>query len=354
MKKMRNKTLLLLFTSFIFLSCDNTSKSDKLIQKAWLQKGFTFGSYKAKSIFDEAIEVAPGYYKAYYNKGLSYLLDKENGHVDIIDGDRSVSSNEFKDAVDKFNKVIELNTKLHEVYYYRAIAHYFLKEYNLAIDDIRFYLDNEQYPIRDSKLLLSVFLYKTNHFKELIRLLNNDFTPEALNLKGKSKVKINDIHGAIADFSESIKLVDDEECYSFSKIRFYNNRGIAYVKIKKYEKALGDFNKAYNSNYISKEDSKDFFKFSDSFHGDKGAISMAYITLCLYELDAIKFYNFNYTLAGSYRISQELNNHNFIIPLIYANIYFDKGYIASACEAWSKSGELGSDEAYELIKKYCN
>jgi hypothetical protein len=55
-----------------------------------------------------------------------------------------------------------------------------------------------------------------------------------------------------------------------------------------------------------------------------------------------------------------------IVPehyLIYANIsnslyfrglaYFKQGNKTKACEDWSKSGEQGKAEAYEMIKKYC-
>jgi tetratricopeptide (TPR) repeat protein len=108
---------------------------------------------------------------------------------------------------------------------------------------------------------------------------------------------LHDYAGAISDFTTSIELDESyNHGYSLEYWTSYVDRGDSKSKLEDYRGALSDYNKAIQ---INKE------------------IGRPYI-----ERGIIK-YNF----------LQDLNG---------------------ACEDWSKAGELGRSDAYDLIQEYCN
>jgi tetratricopeptide (TPR) repeat protein len=92
----------------------------------------------------------------------------------------------------------------------------------------------------------SVFSYSVNN----ILMANAGFVAQnyisdpdlnELLLQGMEKGIQGDYQGAIADFTEVIRLSPNE-------VEAYYNRGIAYAKLNNYREAIADFNQALNLN----------------------------------------------------------------------------------------------------------
>lgn len=140
--------------------------------------------------------------------------------------------------------------------------------------------------------------------------------------RARVKSALGDSKGSIEDNNKVIELKSD-----FSMA--YNNRGWDNYLLKNYIEALKDFNKAIELDprndvaYDSRQETK--FALND-FAGCMEDCNMA-ISL-------------NPKLANSY--------------FFRGKIYFKNGDKTKACENWSKAGQYGIMEAYELIKQNCN
>lgn len=139
--------------------------------------------------------------------------------------------------------------------------------------------------------------YMQKDYKEALM----DFTKESkmkpeeckpLQMKGLCKMMLEDYYGAIQDFTHALAKKDNEVLIA----NLYFNRGRAYLRIKQFENAFADLNKAISH--------------------DEG-LGQAY------------FYRSQYYF-------EHLNNKE------------------KACLDLSKAGELGVDYAYDLIKQICN
>lgn len=140
--------------------------------------------------------------------------------------------------------------------------------------------------------------------------------------RARVKSALGDLDGDIADNNKVIELNPE-----FSMA--YNNRGWAKFQQKNYIDALKDFNIALEldpNNYVA-YDSRQETKFAlNDFAGCMEDCNMA-ISL-------------NPKLANSY--------------FFRGKVYFKNGDKTKACENWSKAGQYGTMEAYELIKQNCN
>lgn len=140
--------------------------------------------------------------------------------------------------------------------------------------------------------------------------------------RARVKSELGDLDGDIADNNKVIELNPE-----FSMA--YNNRGWAKFLQKNYIDALKDFNKAIElepRNYVA-YDSRQETKFA--LNDFAGSMEDCNIAISL-----------NPQLANSY--------------LFRGKIYFKNGDKVKACENWSKAGQYGKMEAYELIKQNCN
>lgn len=151
-------------------------------------------------------------------------------------------------------------------------------------------------------------------------------TAEEFYKRGYEKTDLKDFVGAIIDFTKAIELKSDY-------VSAYNDRGIAKIQLEDYRGANLDFQKAY------------------IFNLDK-TVSDAQIC-----------YNIGYVMA---KLQDYINAIGILNEAIKYNSKYIDAYLLiglaklklsqkeNACLDFSKAGELGSEEAYKMIKKYCN
>jgi tetratricopeptide (TPR) repeat protein len=126
--------------------------------------------------------------KEYYNKGYNFFLN-----------------NDYEKAINYFNKTIKVSSDAFEVYYLRAISNDALGNYSDAINDYD--------KIVDVKYMKRHLIY---------------------NNRGLAYTKLNNVNGAIADFTKAIEIKPD-----FAMA--YNNRAYQYEKNEDYKNALKDY-----------------------------------------------------------------------------------------------------------------
>lgn len=142
-------------------------------------------------------------------------------------------------------------------------------------------------------------------------------------VRGSSKNNLQDYLGAIADYSKAIELSPK------NSVTYYF-RGRAKFELKDFIGAIADYSIAIELNPKNPQDTymlravakcelKDF----------RGAIADCSKEIVLNPKD-----NYAYYFRGIAKINV--------------------GQKDSACLDWSKAGELGEADAYEMIKKYCN
>lgn len=164
------------------------------------------------------------------------------------------------------------------------------------------------------------FLQAIENFDKVIEL-----DPENINAyfnRGRAKSAIGNQKESISDYNKVLEL--DPE---FSMA--YNNRGWSNFLLKNYIEALIDFNKAIEldpKNYVA-YDSRQETKFAlNDFVG------------CLEDCNIA--ISINPKLANSYYFK--------------GKVLFKNGDKSGACESWSKAGQFGKMDAYDLIKVNCN
>lgn len=140
--------------------------------------------------------------------------------------------------------------------------------------------------------------------------------------RGSLKSEMGDFKGEIEDCNKAIELKQD-----FSMA--YNNRGWAKFNLKDYIEALKDFNKAIeldSKNWVAYDSRQETKFILNDYDG------------CLE--DCNKAIELNSKLANAY--------------FFKGKVYFKKEDKKKACENWSKAGQYGKMDAYELIKQNCN
>jgi tetratricopeptide (TPR) repeat protein len=239
------------------------------------------------------------------NPRLSFLLE---------DAHNKWRSDDYSEAIKNLDSVIDEDT-LHcsWPYSHRAFLKVLNKDYLGAISDYTYAIENEKH---------CVFYFKQDGLKvgsvdvPIVRLYFE---------RGKVKIKTEDYMSAISDFNEVIKINK-----TFSEA-FYERGNVKYF--------LGD---------------------------DRGAISDYNIVLNLKPT-----FPYNYNLYF-YRGCAKKNLKDYQGALLDLNKYIERnkeddyGYLIrgiiqlnlnqkdKACMDFSRAGELGNSEAYDLIKKYCN
>ena len=208
-------------------------------------------------------------------------------------GKEKAKSNDYAGCITVMNMVITAMPNFDSAYYLRGLAKFGLKDYIGSITD----------------------------FNKAIEINPNDKKDYCY--RGMAKTELQDYRGAILDLT---KAIDMDSNYFLA----YHFRGLSKSSLADYRGAIADFNKVVSGNssyvphsYSSMASAK--FKLED-FKGTIDAADMAI------RLDS--------TLAGPYQIRG-------LTKLLMEQK-------DSGCLDLSKAGELGSPEAYELIKKICN
>ncbi len=176
--------------------------ADILSATDWYEKGYNLGisgNYKeALNAFNKAIELNPQDAAAYSSRGLTYYF-----------------LGKYQQAIKAFNKAIQIDPQLDIAYNNRGITYAELGNYKQAIND----------------------------FTKSIEL-----NPQRANLyynRGLAYHKLGNYQQAINDYTKAIQGdVIDKLIDRLQDTWVYSNRGLAYHKLGNHQQAINDFNKA--------------------------------------------------------------------------------------------------------------
>jgi tetratricopeptide (TPR) repeat protein len=172
----------------------------------WMQCGYWNNSM---TLFAHTLQVTKDNYLAHYNLGCS-LFDE----------------GKIEEAIDNYNKAINIKPDYIGAYNNRAVAYHKLGHYQRAIEDynqtIRLKPDNDlaYYNIGLSYIGLGQYQLAINNFNEAIRL--NPNYARAYNNRGISYNELGQYQLAIDDFNKAISIIP-------YYVKAYNKRGNAYL-----------------------------------------------------------------------------------------------------------------------------
>ena len=254
-----------------------------------------------------AIQFEKGYigekeniYELYVLNNISLLNNNiENKNVNLVSNITTLLENanlklqqkDLDGAIEDYTNILTLDPKNDLAYQNRGFSYGLLKKYTEAMSDI-------------------------NNAIEI-----NPYNSFAFYLKGLIKQDLQDNRGAIFDFSKSIELNPKNS-------EAYCSRGVSKYVLKDYKGAIFDFTKAIeiNPKYA------DGYFYRGNVKGD------------------IKDYQ---SAINDFTKALEINPK-------YAEAYYYRGLAKIklkkknfGCLDFSKAGELGFNEAYDAIKKYC-
>src|SRR5208282_248957 len=121
--KIRYSSLVFILGALLIIAgCADNKTINRLNANKWFETGRQAGIAnrwnEAIDAFNKALELNPKYAAAYYNRGAAYYY-----------------LGSYNQAIADYNKAIELNMKDAMVYYNRGSAYYSLGKYDLAIAD---------------------------------------------------------------------------------------------------------------------------------------------------------------------------------------------------------------------------
>ena len=165
----------------------------------------------------------------------------------------------------------------------------------------------------------SLALVEARDYKSAIKsitsyLKENNTSPEAYFLRGKSYHELGILDKASADYKKSIEL-DPRSSY-----KAHNNNGLIYGEINSYELAIESFTKAIKANPKSKE-----------AYNNRGVAKAASGDTN----GAVKDFSKSINIDNTYL--EPLLNRSFVYEM--------KGQLDKACSDWKAAGKMGSKNA---------
>jgi tetratricopeptide (TPR) repeat protein len=241
-------------------------------------------------------------------------------------GNRKLKERDFNGAINDYTELISLNPTFPQTYRNRGYAYETLGKHTLALNDLNKFIEM----VQDDAFAFETrgwIKYHLNNYSGALADFNMQIELDptksvAYYNRGSAKSELGDNIGAITDYTKSIEL---NSTFSMA----YNNRGWAKFKLKNYNDAIKDLNKAIEldeNNWVA-YDSRQETKFA--LNDFKGCIE-----------DCNKAISLNQKSSNSY--------------FFRGRAFYKQGNKIKSCEDWSKAGELGKSEAYDLINKYCN
>jgi tetratricopeptide (TPR) repeat protein len=120
--------------------------------------------------FNKAIELDKTFYQAWYSRGV--LLLKRTKDIYLGPGSLDLSEEskkQYKEAIESFNKTIEIEQKYHRAWYYRAECYAIIQEVDLAIKDLKQAIDlNHEYKTKAKTNTYFDEIREDERFKKLI------------------------------------------------------------------------------------------------------------------------------------------------------------------------------------------
>jgi tetratricopeptide (TPR) repeat protein len=232
----------------------------------------------------------------------------------------------LEEAIEDCSKLIEIEPKNPNGYLYRGWVKYLFEDYVGAIYDFNEVINLspqniKAYSLRESsRLFLQDYQGVIQDSTIIIELEPNNIY--AYMDRGKAKFFLDDNRGAIDDFNKVIEL-------SGERHEAYLYRGLSKFQLKDHRGAILDFSLAINQlEIILAQPAKDLSNLSPE------------MLINLKKLKKVSDEILKKEVAEAYRFRG-------ISKLIIEEVN-------SGCIDLSKAGEKGDDEAYNLIKKYCN
>ncbi|MFA5324205.1 MAG: tetratricopeptide repeat protein, partial [Smithella sp.] len=187
----------------------------------WKQCGYWENSF---TLFSRALQVTKNNFLAHNGLGIALFNEKKT-----------------KEAIDHYNKAINIAPPYAFAYINRAVAYASLGQYQLAISDYNQAISLQPYYVLTYNNR-GIAYSKLGRYQPAFEDFNKSISlqpdyADAYYNRGNIYIKSGRYQRAIEDFSEAIRLQPN-------KIHSYNNRGNAYAELGQYESAIDDFNKS--------------------------------------------------------------------------------------------------------------
>ena len=161
-------------------------------------------------------------------------------------GDTFFDLGKFEEAIQNYDKAIELDSNVNSIYYYnRGNAYFSLGKFENAIQDYNKAIDlnpndDLSYNNRGNAYFsLGKFEDAIQDYNKAIDLNPNDDL--SYNNRGNAYFSLGKFEDAIQDYNKAIDLNPNDASY-------YNNRGTTFANLEKYEDAIQDYNKTIDLN----------------------------------------------------------------------------------------------------------
>ena len=262
---------------------------------------------KAIEYLSQAINLEPKVISAYYNnRGLAYSKLKQHER-----------------AISDYDKALNYNSDLPDVYFNRGISYVEHNQYKLAIIDydnaIRLNSNNAKYYFNRGNVYLILKKYNSAilDYDKAIRL--NSKYVKAFTSRGLSYAKLKQFDQAISDYNQAIYL---DPKYAPT----YSNRGIVYYELNQFELAIKDYDQTIRLDP----------KLAEAFTNRANAN----VALKKFDRSIVDY---------SHVIRLDLNN---------ANAYYNRGVsymklnqVQKGCSDLKKSCQLGLCDGYDLAQR---
>ena len=189
---------------------------------------------QAMRYFNKALELKPDYWEIYYKLGMNESRGKNYTKI-TPSGVQSVKEDShFENAINYFTKVIEINPKFKETYYYRGMLYMLLGDKMVEFGRQGLDAKNMMQLKKDYEVSQ---LYK-NALSDLTKAIKLDSKNiDAYYVRGQVYRELEDYKNAIEDFNKVIK--DSPNAYNA-----YYSRGLCYKALNQEKEAQADFAKA--------------------------------------------------------------------------------------------------------------
>lgn len=278
---MKKTTILILFS---ILLCSNLYSQEDAVSVN--SKGIEYAKKgdlnEAFILFEKAIKIDPEFSSAYANRGNVYRVQKKyklaiNDYTKSIELKRNLNTiyaransfleiDDFQSAINDYTIIIDENPTFSSIFFDRSYAYLRLENYVEAKKDLESQL---QYDPNDFKSLANLVgvkkelgLYESaikDYDKILIEFPNQDDLHKIYNNRANLYLKIKNYNKAFEDINKAIETKND---YDMG----YLNRGVINMKLGNIKTACQDFNKAIklgvekNDHFKSDEDIEELRK----------------------------------------------------------------------------------------------
>jgi tetratricopeptide (TPR) repeat protein len=188
---------------------------------------------KALDLYSQYIAVNPDDFRGYFNRGTT-----------------EYNAGKYTDAIADFSKTLQLNHTYNEAYYYRGQCFVAINKYDSAIKDYSFVL--AELPRSVPFLKLRSEAYAGNKQPELaLDDLNTavdlaKLSGDLYKRRAELKVTMNDLDGALRDYSSVEKLIPSYKMVHYIK-------GNLFLELKETEFACEEFKKALDHKIVVAE-----------------------------------------------------------------------------------------------------